>query len=99
MLHFSCDYCGKQLDEKRFVAKLSIFPAYDPEKIDEEDLDTDNLQAVADIINKADHDSSKVELESSGKDFRFDLCPDCYSKILSDPLGQERLRRYDFSEN
>ncbi len=102
MLHFSCDFCGKHLDDKRFVAKLSVFPAFDPEKITEEDLDKDNLQAVANDINHHSEDANKplsVEGQISSKDFRFDLCSSCFQKVLNDPLGQERLHRFDYSEN
>jgi hypothetical protein len=102
MLHYSCDFCGKHLDDKRFVAKLSMFPTFDPEKITEEDLDTDNLQAVANDINlhsEETNQSSNTEELNSSKDFRFDLCSGCYQKVLNDPLGQERLHRFDYSEN
>lgn len=102
MLHFSCDFCGKHLDDRRFVAKLSMFPVFDPEQITEEDLDVDNLEAVAKEIKQAKDDDANASLnpsENSAKEFRFDLCMACYQKVQKDPLGQERLHRFDFSEN
>ena len=39
MLHFTCDLCGQQLGDRRYVVRLEIFPAFDPEEIDEDDLD------------------------------------------------------------
>ena len=44
MLHFTCDLCGLQLGDRRFVAKLEVYPAFDPEELDEDDLDVDHLQ-------------------------------------------------------
>ncbi len=99
MLHYSCDFCGKHLDDKRYVAKLNVFPAYDPEKISEEDLDVDNLQAVANKINESSQGSPLIDDQNLAKDFRFDLCSGCYLKLVKDPLGQERLHQFDFSEN
>lgn len=99
MLHFSCDLCGRQLDERRYVAKLEVFPAFDPEAIGEEDLDADHLQEIAEILSEMD-DAETPELEDcSAKSFRYDLCPDCHRRYVKDPLGRDQLRRLNFSEN
>ena len=41
MLRYSCDLCGQPLGERRFVVKLEVYPAYDPEELGQEDLDAD----------------------------------------------------------
>lgn len=99
MLHFSCDLCGQRLGERRFVVKLEVYPAFDPESFDEEDLDADHLQEIAETIEEMEA-TGKTELDDCGsKDFRFDLCPHCHRRYLKDPLGRDALRRLNFSKN
>ncbi len=99
MLHFSCDLCGQQLDDQRYVAKLEVFPAFEPEELTEELLDADHLEEVAELIEEMEM-TGNTELEDCGaKSFRFDLCPRCQKKFLQDPLGRDTLRRLNFSEN
>ncbi len=99
MLHFSCDLCGRQLDEQRFIVKLEVYPAFDPDEISEDDLDDDHLEQVAEILEQAET-NGKLELDDcSAKSMRFDLCADCRQKLLLDPLGRENGARFDFSNN
>ena len=99
MLHFSCDLCGQQLGERRYVVKLEVYPAFDPEDFDEDDLDADHLQELSEVIQEIEA-TGKCELEDcSSKGFRFDLCPVCHRKFVKDPLGREALRRLNFSKN
>lgn len=99
MLHFSCDLCGQQLGDRRFVAKLEVYPAFDPEDFDEDDLDADHLQELSEVIQEMEA-TGKSEIEDcSSKGFRFDLCPACHRKFVKDPLGREALRRLNFSKN
>lgn len=99
MLHFSCDLCGRQLGEQRFVVKLEVYPAFDPEEIDEEDLDADHLQEISQIIEEMEATGQNDVDDCSSKDFRYDLCPNCHRKFLQDPLGRDAFRRLNFSEN
>ncbi len=99
MLHFSCDLCGQQLGNRRFVAKMEVYPAFDPEELDEADLEADHLQEIASLIEEMEA-TGKSDLQMCNtKNFRFDLCPDCLEKFIRDPLGREALRRLNFSEN
>ena len=99
MLHFSCDLCGRQLDERRYVVRLEVFPSFDPEEIDEDDLDADHLQEISEELHEMEM-TGKVAIEDcDARDFRFDLCPECRRKFLKDPLGRDALRRLNFSEN
>lgn len=99
MLHFTCDSCGQQLGDRRFVVKLEVYPAFDPENFTEEDLDADHLQELSEMIQEMEA-TGKNDLEDcSSKDFRFDLCPNCHRNFLKDPLGREALRRLNFSKN
>jgi hypothetical protein len=98
MLHFSCDLCGKPLGKERYVARLEVYPAYDPEEIDEDLLDSDHLEELASLL--AEVGDGEFEVEDVGpKEFRFDLCPNCHPRFVADPLGRERLTRLKYSEN
>ncbi len=100
MLHFSCDLCGRRLDEgRRFVAKVEVYPAFDPDEIEEQDLDADNLQELAAAIQAMEAGEAPAVEEAGPQDFRFDLCPDCHQRYLKDPLGRDALRRLNFSKN
>lgn len=98
MLHFSCDLCGQPLDDRRYVVRLEVFPAFDPEDITEADLAGDHLQEVADELHVMELTGAQLE-DCNSKEFRFDLCTRCHAKYLKDPLGREALRRLNFSEN
>lgn len=99
MLHFSCDLCGQALDERRYVAKVEIFPAFDPEAITEEELEADHLQEVAELLHDMEVIGDDIVEDCSAKSFRFDLCPTCHARYAKDPLGRDTLRRLNFSEN
>lgn len=99
MLHYSCDLCGHRLDEQRFVVKLEVVPAFDPDEIDEEDLDADNLQAVAEALDQMEAGGGFDVEDVDSKGFRFDLCPDCRRRYVQDPLGRKSLTRLNFSQN
>lgn len=96
MLHFSCDLCGCQLDDRRFVLKLEAFPAFDPDQLAPGDLDADHLEQVAQQLESG---AADAEDGCETKQFRFDLCPRCHQKFLRDPLGRDAARRLTFSKN
>ena len=99
MLYFSCDLCGCQLGDERFVVKMEVFAPFDPEEIDESDLDADHLQAVSEELQLQDLTGETHLEDVSTRKMRFDLCPACRKKFLRDPLGRDALRRLYFSEN
>lgn len=99
MLHFSCDVCGLHLNERRFVVKLEVFPAFDPDQIGEEDLDADHLSEIAQILEHSEETGSDPVEDCGPKEFRFDLCPNCHRKFVKDPLGRDAFRRLNFSKN
>ena len=53
MLHFSCDVCGKDLPEEaaRYVVKMEAFAATNPAEITDDDLDTDHVEEMAQLLN------------------------------------------------
>src|SRR5262245_62550963 len=82
MLHFSCDICGKDLTPEgaaRFVVKMEAFAATDPAQLTEDDLDTDHVEEMAQLLNEIeDGEADEPEVLPVCKKMRFDLCPMCY---------------------
>ena len=99
MLHFTCDLCGQQLNDDRYVAKIEVFAAFDPSELSEQDLDADHLQEIASLIEDMELKGDSELDEPETRQFRFDLCPECRKKFVNDPLGRETMRRLNFSEN
>ncbi len=96
MLHYTCDACGVRLGERRYVVKVEVTPAFDPDEINEDDLDTDHLEAIAELIAQAD---TGKQVDETTHEFRYDLCQHCHENYCRDPLHKDNLRRLDFSEN
>lgn len=99
MLHFTCDLCGTPMNDERFVVKVAVYPAFDPEEISAGDLEDDHLQDVSEMLDQMEA-SGNMELEDvSAKTLRFDLCAACRKKYLKDPLARDTGRRLKFSQN
>ncbi len=99
MLHFSCDLCGRQLGDQRYVVRLEVFPSFDPEEIDEDDLDADHLQEISEELHEMEVTGTNSIEDCDPREFRFDLCPNCRRRFVKDPLGRDATRRLNFSEN
>lgn len=99
MLHFSCDLCGRQLNDRRYVVRVEVSPSFDPEEFDEDDLDADHLQEISEELHEMESTGESHVEDCETRDMRFDLCPECRRKFLKDPLGRDAVRRLNFSEN
>ena len=73
MLHFSCDLCGRQLDDQRYVVRLEVFPSFDPEEIEEDDLDADHLQEISEELHEMELTGKNAIEDCDARDFRFEL--------------------------
>ena len=98
MIHYSCDMCGKPLHadkDVRYVVKVEVYAIYE-----EDDFDEDAFEDELAELEDHDEDDEAEELEDSDhKTFRFDLCSECHSKYLQNPLIIKRSRKTRFSEN
>lgn len=104
MVHFTCDLCGKDLtasSDPRYVVKISAYAGFDPTEISEDDLDDDQMEALAEVLQNEEHHRSGPSDDDapSYKGFRYDLCPACHGRFIKDPLNRDLLRTLDFSEN
>jgi hypothetical protein len=100
MLHYTCDWCAKELDaELRYVVKIEAFAAHDPAELTEADFDDDHMEAVSQMIQQMEENDEPVELTPASKQFRYDLCSECHERFLRDPLGREHQQKVVFSKN
>jgi hypothetical protein len=103
MQHFTCDLCGKRMrpgDDRRFVVKMEVYAAHDPDEITDDDLEQDHMDALSEMLDESDAvDETIEEPPPSYKKLQFDLCPDCQQRFLRDPLGKEAAQKYHFSQN
>lgn len=106
MVHFTCDLCGKDLTasgDPRYVVKIAAYAGFDPTEISEDDLDDDQMEAIAEILQREEehpaHGSDDDGECPSYKGFRYDLCPACHRRFIKDPLNRDLLRTLNFSEN
>lgn len=102
MLHYSCDQCGKDLSAggaDRFVLKMEGFAAGAPAELTEDDLDTDHIEEMAQLLEEMEETGTEPDLPPVCKKMRFDLCSACFRKFLLAPLGRETAAKFDFSPN
>jgi hypothetical protein len=101
MLHITCDLCGKELGTgvDRFVVKIEVFAAHDPNEITEADLEEDHMEAVSQMLQEMDDTADPVGIEPASNQFRYDMCPECRKRFVRDPLTKENSQKFDFSEN
>jgi hypothetical protein len=101
MIRYVCDRCQREIAdrESRFVVKILVEPGDELQPLTEEDMDEDNLHSISETLK--DLESQGVEsLELSRPvQHRFDLCEECRSHFLQDPLGSTSAEQLDFSEN
>lgn len=101
MLRVTCDGCGKELrsGEDHHVVRIEVFAAQDPAELTEADLDEDHMEAVGELLRRLEETEAQVELEPASRRMRYDLCSQCRSRYLRDPLGRETSPKCQFSKN
>ena len=100
MIHFSCDRCERRIhseEEFRYVVKIEARAALDVAHDGEDEGDRDHLQELHDVIESTG--SSNCGDDDSFHQLRYDLCPECYSKFIQNPVGVDATRQFSFSQN
>ncbi|MEM6797882.1 MAG: hypothetical protein AAF589_00065 [Planctomycetota bacterium] len=100
MIHFTCDGCRRSIDvetEPRYVVRLEVYAAIDDEPKD--GSDRDQLEEIDDLLERMDDPSDQAFDEDAYRQVRYDLCGDCRSTFLKNPLGRMRAAQVGFSEN
>src|SRR5258708_1526429 len=99
MIHYTCDLCKREIDPEqdlRYVVKLEVYAALDPNPTDSDDRD--NLLEIQDILQRVEDEQDDQIGEDIYQTLRFDLCPECRKRFLKNPLGRE-VKHFDFSQN
>ena len=101
MIRIVCDGCGKELGggHAHFVVKIEVFAAHEAKGLTDDDLDQDNLEAVAELLCRAEEDDEAPALEPGSASIRYDLCTGCRRRYMRDPLGRENAPKLHFSKN
>ena len=102
MQHVTCDLCGKELrqgEDQRYVVKIEAYAIQDPAEITEADLDEDHMEAVSQLLQECEDNDTSAELTDPYKNFRYDLCSECHTRFMRDPLGKEVAQKFHFSKN
>ena len=101
MRHFSCDLCGKDLtpdSDARFILRMEVFPAHNPDELTTADLDQDQVDAMAEMLEEIEQGLTTKPPAPSCRQLEYDLCPGCHRKFVADPLGRA-ARKWRFSPN
>jgi hypothetical protein len=90
MIRYRCDGCAKDLardGSNHYILRIEAFAAAGRLEFTAADLERDHTSEIRRVL---------AELESASPDeienqvyrcLRFDLCPGCHRRILSNPLG------------
>ena len=100
MIHYSCDLCGRSIREERYVAKVEVSAAFDPDELTEDHLEQDHLEQIADTLAEMESTADFELVETGPKKMQFDLCSTCMCRYLKAPLGPARQSvRPKYSQN
>jgi len=102
MIRYSCDMCHRELDptdDVRYIIKIDVSAALDPQACDEPDDDRDHLSEINDLLQHLENSDPEASTEADTQQLHFDLCPDCRRKFLKNLLSNETSTQFDFSEN
>lgn len=99
MVHHTCDQCGRVIDGERYSVQIEMRRVSSEDFLSEEDLDRDNLQAIADEISLMDSTSEFQLPVPSLRTITLDLCPACQRRFEKDPLARETRKRFNISPN
>jgi hypothetical protein len=92
MIRYTCDLCKRELDshnDLRYVVKVEVFAAFDPAAVDSDEDDRDHLEEIQDILEHMEDSTDDQIGDDVYQQLRFDLCPDCRRKFVTNPLGGE----------
>jgi hypothetical protein len=109
MLHVTCDLCGREMrpGEDHYVVRIEV-AARDPAQLTEADLDADHLEAVGELLREIEEADGGPEPEPPTRRLRYDLCLECRTHYLRDPLRkeatagpapEEAAQKFGFSDN
>lgn len=102
MIRYICDRCQRELDPNtdiRYVVKMEVAAALDPQEVSPEEDDRDYLDEIQHYLEHLHHIDAQEVSEEVYREFRFDLCSECYKRFVRNPLGRESAKLTHFSKN
>lgn len=102
MIHYSCDRCNQKIasqDEFRYVVRMEVRAALDLGTGLDNEADRDPLMELHEILESAEDAESDLVDEDVYQQLRYDLCPECYRKLMRNPVGREQSVEFNFSKN
>lgn len=101
MIHYSCDRCRCPIAQQsvRYVVKMEIEATIDVSHETVEDVDQDGLLAMDEVLEKLEEEVLDEDCTVLYQRKAFDLCPACYRKFVSNPMGRENVIPFGFSHN
>lgn len=100
MVHYTCDRCGQLLSGERYIVNLEVVAAPGSNDLTAADLDADNLELVAELLDELTPEAAAEGLDPLlPQRKQFDLCGVCRQAYLRDPLGRGPNRLFKFSGN
>jgi hypothetical protein len=100
MIHYTCDCCKRIIDaseDTRYVVRMEVYMPVDATDVTLDD-DRDHLDEIQDILERIDA-GDEPSADDESQTLRFDLCPECRRRFLKNPLGREKIKHLDFSQN
>jgi hypothetical protein len=102
MIHHSCDRCKRVIDpdsELRYLVRLEIEAiAENFDELQAED-DRDHLLEIDEVLERLDDAEDPNIAPEVYQRRRYDLCPECARKLISNPLGRDQVAKMGFSSN
>lgn len=102
MIRYICDCCKRELDSNtdiRYVVKIEVAAALDPQDVPPEESDRDYLDEIQQYLEHLHQMDSSELSEEVYREFRFDLCSECYKRFIQNPIGRESAKAMHFSKN
>lgn len=100
MIHHSCDRCKRLIDgenEVRYVVNVEVQAAVEPGS--ELTSNDEQLAELGQLLKQLDNSDCDEIRDAVYQRRRYDLCADCRTEYLENPLSIERQVEFGFSNN
>ena len=71
----------------RYIAKIQVYAAPDPQEITEKDLRRDHTADIERLLKQCENLSEEKLMQDVYVNFEFDLCSDCQKSFICNPLA------------
>ena len=89
MIRYRCDNCQKDLardGSNHYILKIEAFAAAGRLEFTAADMERDHTAEIKRVIAELENVSADQIEDQVYRSLRFDLCPACHHRFLTDPL-------------